>query len=79
MTFSQTAEVSEIDGFAEVFCWSILLHQRRLTFACAYAITWPVYGCGFTYLGYPQKLKCENVRSDQSTKISLSKISHYMV
>ena len=26
---------------------------------CAYANTWPVYGCGFTYLGYPQKLKCE--------------------
>ena len=24
---------------------------------CAYANTWSVYRCGFTYLGYPRKLK----------------------
>jgi len=37
-------------------CWNILLHQRGLTYVCACANTWPVYGCGFTYLGYAQKL-----------------------
>ena len=31
--------------------------------------SWPVYGCGFTYRGYPWKLKCENVQSDQSVQI----------
>ena len=34
-----------------------------------YANTLPVYVCGFTNLDYPQKLKCENVRSDQFTKV----------
>ena len=29
----------------------------------------PVYGCGFTYLGYARKLKRENVQSDQSAKV----------
>jgi len=33
------------------------------------ANTWPVYVCGFTYLDYPQKLKCEYVRSDQFAKV----------
>ena len=45
--------------------------MRICRYPCAYAYTnaWPVYECGFTYLGYPRKLKRENVESDQSTKI----------
>ena len=34
-----------------------------------YANTWPINGCSFTYLGYPRKLKRENIQSDQSVKI----------
>ena len=39
-------------------CVCILKHMYR-----------PVYGYGFTYLGYPRKLKCKNGCSDQSAKI----------
>ena len=77
MIFSQTAGVR-----SRWLCWSILLHQRCLTCtcACAYANTWPVYKCGFTYLGYPRKLKCKNVQSDQSSKVfTLESFSHYTV
>ena len=53
----------------------ILLHRRRFICTCTYANTWPVYGCDFTYLGYPQKLKCESARSDQSAKIFTLEVS----
>jgi len=40
-----------------------------------YSNTWPVYGFGFTYLGYPWNLKHRSVRSDQSVNILTLKIS----
>ena len=64
-TFSQTAGV-RVRSRSRWLCWSILLHQRCLMCVCAYANTWPIYGCD---LGYPWKSKCDNIRSNQFTKI----------
>jgi len=75
ITFSQTAGVRVRSRSR----WSILLHQRRLMCACTYANTWPVYGCGFTYLSYPRKLKCKMFEVTNPQKFSPSKISRCTV
>lgn len=49
-----------------IWSWVLMFNAHVCIFKHMYRL---VYGYGFTYLGYPWKLKCKNGWSDQSAKI----------